>query len=178
MVLNLGYESMLHSYKKLLPLFAVAALSFPAAGVAESAPEWELEDAEGNTVRLSDFRGNPLILHFWASWCPFCKKLQPGLDRMYLQYREQGVRLLGINFRDDEDTHPQQVLDARGYHFKTLVNGGEVAERYGVKGTPTTILIDGEGNIVLTTNTSDPEVPRLESAVKFLLERRRDEDAG
>lgn len=164
---NHGDQLMLSLYKNLPVLFAVAALS--TAVYARPAPQWELKDAGGNTVRLSDFRGNPLVLHFWATWCPFCKKLQPGLDRLYLQYREEGVQLIGISFREDEGSEPRKVLDARGLHFKTLVDGDEVARRYDVKGTPTTMVIDGKGNIVFTTNTSDPEDGRLESAVKSLL---------
>lgn len=148
----------------------MALLNVSSAVHAQPAPDWELKDAAGNTVRLADFRGKPLIMHFWATWCPYCKKLQPELDRLYLKYRDQGLALIAVSFREDEGAEPQTVLEKRGHHFKTLVNGDEVARLYGIKGTPTTLFMDKIGRIVLTTSTSNADDPTLEETARLLLE--------
>jgi cytochrome c biogenesis protein CcmG/thiol:disulfide interchange protein DsbE len=126
---------------------------------AEIAPGFSLQNAEAETVSLSDFAGQPLVLNFWATWCPYCRKLQPGLQDLQKQYAASGLVVLGISFREDEGVKPQDVLDNRGHSYMTLVDGDAVATHYGVKGTPTTFFIDRQGNIVGRTSTSDIEDP-------------------
>jgi len=126
------------------------------ARVGDRAPDFVLEDAAGELVSLKDFHGKPLVLHFWASWCPYCEKLQPGLQALADARAAQGLVLLGISFREDEKVAPQAVLESRGLRFKTLVDGDEVADMYGVRGTPTTVFIDRDGRVVGMTHSSDP----------------------
>lgn len=144
----------------LLPVTLLSLLSMGAW--ADSAPAFALPDANGKQVSLSDYQGQPLILHFWATWCPYCKKLQPGLEAVSQQYAEQGLVLLAVSYNEDEGAEPQAVLRRRGLHFKTLVNGDAVAGLYGVPGTPTTFFINRDGDIVGVTNTSNPEDPVLQ----------------
>ena len=133
----------------------------PAFAAAETAPPFTLSDASGNPVSLADYAGKPVVLHFWASWCPYCKKVQPGLDALVADYSSQDMVLLGINFREDKGVDPQAVLEGRGLRFKTLVQGEEVSRAYGVRGTPTTFFINASGQIVGMTNASDPDDPEL-----------------
>ncbi|MEE4660984.1 MAG: TlpA disulfide reductase family protein [Halieaceae bacterium] len=126
------------------------------ARVGERAPDFVLEDASGELVSLKDFHGKPLVLHFWARWCPYCEKLQPGLQALADARAGQGLVLLGISFREDERVAPQAVLASRGLRFKTLVDGDEVADMYGVRGTPTTVFIARDGRVVGMTHSSDP----------------------
>lgn len=134
------------------------------------APQWQLSTEAGQLIKSSDFVGKPLIIHFWATWCPYCKKLQPGLDKLYKKYRSDGLQLIAISFREDEGATPQAVLDERGMSFTTVVNGDRVAkDLFAVMGTPTTIFVDQEGRIVATTRVSDPDDPRLEKIVKVML---------
>lgn len=136
---------------------------------ADAAPDWTLKDTKGNEVSLKDYHGKILILHFWATWCPYCKKVQPGLDKLYSEYKDQGVELLGISLREDEDANPQQSLIDRGHHFKTLLNGEKVAELYQVSGTPTTYFIDRKSQLVAVTHTSNPNDPGLREAITYML---------
>ncbi len=129
---------------------------------AETAPSFTLLDAQGVQVSLSDFRGKPLVLHFWATWCPYCKKLQPGLERLARAHASSGLVVLGISFREDEGAQPQAVLRERGLTFATLLAGEQVAQAYGVRGTPTTFFIDRKGAIVAMTQTSGPDDPVLQ----------------
>ena len=135
---------------------------------AETAPEFTLNNAKGEAVSLADYRGRPVLLHFWATWCPYCKRLQPGLVAIQDSFREQGLVLLGISFREDEGVKPQAVLDSRGHEFMTLVEGDTVASTYGVKGTPTTFFIDRQGEIVGRTSVSDPIDPIWRKAAEMI----------
>ena len=111
----------------LLLALSVSLLSLPALVSAETAPGFTLSDADGKQVSLADYKGRPLILHFWATWCPYCKKLQPGLQRLSDEFEDQGLALLGVSFREDEGVNPQAELTERGHSFKTLVKGIEIA---------------------------------------------------
>jgi peroxiredoxin len=143
-----------------LVLSCLAVVASPVQA-GDRAPEFVLPDAAGDMVSLSQYRGQPLVLHFWATWCPYCKKLQPGLQGLEDSYRESRLVVLGISFREDKDADPQGVLVKRGHRFKTLLNGDDVAQMYGVRGTPTTFFIDRRGRVIGMTHTSNPEDPVL-----------------
>lgn len=152
----------------LLFVFFFSGLSF-AQGETKIGENWALSTQSGENVSWHSLQGKPLILHFWATWCPYCKKLQPGLEKLHKKYQSQELQLIGISFREDPGTYPQTVLNNRGHEFTTLVDGDHVAELFGVSGTPTTLFINADGLILGVTRTSNPEDPDLEKAVKILL---------
>ena len=152
-------------------LSLLLASTFSERGFAQlQAPGFTLLDADGNEVAFSDYAGQPLILHFWATWCPYCERLQPGLESLYQDFKADGLEVLAISFSEREPVDPQRVLEARGISFKTLLNGDQVAARYGVLGTPTTFFITRGGAVLWATNFSDPNDPRFEDAVAYLLD--------
>lgn len=151
-------------------MFSVAVKASDEAIALELAPNWQLQDEAGHLIQASDFKGKPLIIHFWATWCPYCKKLQPGLNHLYLKYQNEGLQLIAISFNEDEGAKPQAVLDARGLSFQTAIEGDKVArDLFAVSGTPTTVFINNKGQIVAKTMLSDPNDPRLEQAVKLIV---------
>lgn len=134
-------------------------------------PQWQLFNETGQLVQSSDYLGKPLVIHFWATWCPYCKKLQPGLDKLYQKYQADGLQMIAISIREDEGATPQEELKSRGMSFKTLINGDQVGKHlFSVSGTPTTVFIDKTGHIVGSTSISDPNDPRLEKIVKYIVE--------
>ena len=138
-------------------------------GHANEAPEFTLSTTDGEQVSLSDYRGQPLMVHFWGSWCPACKKVQPALQAIADENEADGLVLLGVNFAEDEGVDPQAVLTERGHSFTTLVRGMDVVKLYGVKGTPTTFFIDRDGQVVGISNAYKPDDPELrEMAAKIL----------
>ncbi len=162
---------------KTLLFIGSLALSFMANSASElkQAPDFQLKDSNGKIHRLADYKGQSLVLHFWATWCPYCKKLQPGLDRLYKNHTKNGspnLKMLGISFRVDDGATPGKALAERGISFLTLVNGDSVANAYHVRGTPTTVFINRDGKIVWTTNTSNPNDPKLEQAANYILMKR------
>ena len=139
----------------------LCALAAHSALAGDKAPAFVLENATGDMVSLSDFRGQPLVLHFWATWCPYCKKLQPGLQALQEDYLDSTLVVVAVSFREDEGADPQAALVRRGLSFSTLLSGDDVARMYYVRGTPTTFFIDRGGVIRGKTHTSDPEDPVL-----------------
>lgn len=119
----------------------------PVAGY--SAPNFTLTDLEGKIVRLSDLRGQPVYLNFWATWCPPCREEMPDIQRVFSEKGQQ-VRFLAINLTGTEKSvqEVQKFLTAGGYTFPVLLNGDNaVAKQYQVRAIPTSIFIDAAGVI-------------------------------
>lgn len=118
---------------------------------ANPAPDFTLYDAGGNAYKLSDFRGKPVILNFWASWCGPCRSEMPDIDKAYQSYGDQ-VHFLLVDLTDG---HQETVESASAYiaeegftfpvYYDTAIEG---AMAYGVSGIPVTYFIDAEGNLV------------------------------
>lgn len=165
--------SLLFVFKLLLKLnlfiavLAVATQTF--ATELPTAPAWQLKTQSGENISLSDYQGKPVILHFWATWCPYCKKLQPKLVELEKKYQDSGIKIVAISFNEDDDTMPQDEIKARGYDFITAVNGEPVVKLYGVRGTPTTFFINRQGKVVYKSTSSDTKNPKLEQAVKEII---------
>ena len=137
--------------------------------VAPQAPAWQLKTQSGDIISSTQFDGQGIILHFWATWCPYCKVLQPKLVELEKKYQQQGVKVVAISIHEDDDALPQDELTARGYSFPAAVNGDEVATLYGVKGTPTTFFINKKNQVIFKYTSSDTSDPRLELAVKEIV---------
>jgi len=147
-------------------LFLIFTFSIPAlAQGGELAPPWQLTSQDGKPVSLSQYKNKPVILHFWATWCPYCKRLQPKLSELQKKYQASGLELLAVSFNEDEGAKPQDEIYARGYDFITAVKGEAVAALYGVRGTPTTFFIKRSGEVLYRSSSSDISNPKLEQAV-------------
>jgi len=107
----------------------------------QSAPDWTLQSTGGETVTLSEVAAEqPVIVLFWATWCPYCKSLMPHIQSVRLEYGDD-IRVLAVHFRDDEGD-PAGFMENAGYDFTVLPDGDEVAELNGIWGTPGVLVID------------------------------------
>ena len=68
------------------------------------APDFALQDTAGKLHRLSDYRGKPVIINFWTTWCPPCREELPSMNRAWHQLEQEGIAMLAINMGEDEDT--------------------------------------------------------------------------
>lgn len=115
------------------------------------APDFTVLDYDGNEVKLSDFKGTPVVLNFWASWCPPCKSEMPDFDEIYQDYKGK-ICFMMVNLTDGTQ---ETIETAKGYvegegcsfpvYFDTKSEG---AMAYGVYSIPTTFFIDANGDVV------------------------------
>ncbi len=113
----------------------------------EAAPDFTVETFNGESLTLSDLRGQVVVLNFWASWCPPCRWEMPFFETISQEYKERGVVFLGVAMSDTiEDA--QRFADAAGVTYDlALDTTNQIARDYEVLGLPTTFLIDKDGVI-------------------------------
>lgn len=153
-----------------LSLILLVCLAFSNL-VHANALDWQLKNQQGELISASQYLGKPVVLHFWATWCPYCKKIQPALQSMKDQSKEDDLIVLGVSFREDLGTKPQDVLNARGHDFMTLVDGEQLAADFSVRGTPTTFFIDRKGQVVAKITSSNPNNKKLSEALAVILQK-------
>ena len=114
-----------------------------------SAPNFSMEDWDGNVVRLADFVGKPVILNFWASWCGPCKSEMPEFEEAYKQYGEE-IHFIMLNCTiSDAKEEAKALITENGYTFPVYFDTtGEASYGYGASSIPLTFFIDAEGNLV------------------------------
>jgi len=125
----------------------IGAAPVPAAGNGPAA-EFTLPDLEGRPVELRAFLGkSPVLLVFWATWCPECKAAVPEINSLAAEQARGKLQVFGLDFRESREKVAQAVK-SRGIRYPVLLDErGQAARAYGVVGIPTYILIDRNGNI-------------------------------
>ena len=126
---------------------------FAATSLASSelegrvAPDFALKSSTGENLRLSEHRGDVVMINFWATWCGPCRQEMPLLDELYTRYERVGFSLLGVNI-DDDSRRAMQMIEDLGVSFPVLFDTRkEVSELYEVEAMPVTVLVDREGNV-------------------------------
>lgn len=118
-----------------------------AAEEGALAPDFLLEQLEGEDLRLSDFRGYPVVLNFWATWCEPCRKEMPELVEAYDRYGGEGLVIIGVNLQEGKSIAGPFVEDY-GIDFPIVVDrDGDLWDHYRLLGLPTTYFIDSDGVI-------------------------------
>lgn len=119
------------------------------AKIGDLAPEINRQSLTGDPIVLSQLKGRPVLVNFWATWCGPCRAEFPALVRAYKKYREQGLVIIGVNIQDDNSD--EGVLN---FMRNTLVNFPIVRDRdervgrmYRIRGLPTSVFIDRSGII-------------------------------
>lgn len=118
-----------------------------APEVGSLAPPFEAQTVDGSTIALSDLRGSPVVVNFWATWCVPCRAEMPELEALYQAHQARGLRVVGINVGDSVD----DVLDWRDNLALTfdlvLDPTSAIADRYLLRGQPTTFVLSPDGAI-------------------------------
>jgi len=112
------------------------------------APDFTLEDMDGNSHSLSDYRGQAVIVNFWATWCPPCREEMPSMQRGWEQVRDEDIALLAVNVGETADQIFVFTADYPVEFPLLLDRDGSVTDDWPVKGLPTTFVVDPEGRIV------------------------------
>ena len=119
------------------------------AGVAP-APDFTLKSLDGSNVKLSEYRGQVVMINFWASWCAPCRQEMPLLEDLYRRYSKLGFVILGVNVEQDQ-AQARALLQKIPVSFPILFDtGNRVSELYQVVAMPSTVILDRDGNIRFT----------------------------
>jgi len=128
----------------ILVIFTVSTLAASSLE-GQVAPDFVLRSATGENLRLSEYRGDVVLINFWATWCGPCRQEMPLLDDLYGRYKRVGFNLLGVNI-DEDSRRAMQMVQELGVNFPVLFDENkEVSKLYEVEAMPVTILVDREG---------------------------------
>ena len=128
----------------LLGLFVSPA---SASSVSGKAPEFTLHSRSGQNLRLSDFRGQVLLINFWASWCGPCRQEMPLLEDLYKRYSKLGFTILGVNVDNDSTKANNYLRDIKVTFPIMYDTTNAVSKSYNVNAMPTTVIVDRNGNM-------------------------------
>ena len=117
----------------------------------EMAPDFTLNDSSGKPVRLSDFRGDVVLLNFWATWFAPCRVEIPMFIAFQQAYRDRHFVVLGVALDEEGWSAVGRYADAKKIHYPLVVGDDRIAEQFGgLKAVPTTIVVDRQGRIAAT----------------------------
>jgi peroxiredoxin len=128
---------------------ATASTQVPAIHAGFPTPDFSLTDSTGGAMTLSDFKGKTVIINLWASWCRPCRAEMPALQKVYQEYSEDGLVVLGINATNqDTQKDAMALVEDLELTFPVLFDSdGSVSSLYRLRALPTTIFIDPDGII-------------------------------
>ena len=135
------------------------------------APNFELPTPEGKKVQLSDFKGKYVLIDFWASWCPDCRRISPNVEAIAKEYQGKDLAVLAVSFDIDKEAWVKYInrngAPVNEVHVSELKKMKEsaVAKAFGVQWIPSLYLLDKDGKVLLAT----VEVSKVEAMVKTLM---------
>lgn len=128
------------------PLAIEASNATTGIGAGMVAPNFTLKNLAGEEVSLKDYRGNKVMVNFWATWCPPCKEEMPAMERFYKENSKE-VEILAVNL--DPQNNVKGFVEENGLTFPILLDKeGRTQQTYSVISIPTTLIIDEQGLII------------------------------
>jgi peroxiredoxin len=143
-----------HNLRRLRILFLAVFISLIlGSSKAALASEIILNDLNGRTVQLSNYLGKPVILFFWTTWCPYCRKELKKLNQEYSALTQEVIVVLGVNV-SETDYKVKKFFEGYSLNFKILLDrSGLLSDKYDLLGVPTYVLLDAFGEVVSQTNS-------------------------
>ena len=146
--------------------------------LAEKLParDFSLKDMDEKTYQLADLRGKVVLINFWATWCPPCRKELPSMERLWQQFSKEDFMVLAINVGEDADTifAFTGTLEPAPSFPILLDRDSAVLKAWPVRGLPTTFVLDREGRVVYrAVGGREFDNPELVAQLRGLLQNRR-----
>ena len=124
-----------------------AAAPAGAAKIGDMAPNFTLKADTGKNLRLSEYRGEVVMINFWATWCGPCRQEMPVLNDLYQRYRSAGFILLGVNI-DDRSESAIRMARRLAVRYPIVFDAEKVVSRlYDINAMPTTVMVDRDGKV-------------------------------
>lgn len=157
----------------LLAALPAEAITIRKQAERKKAPEFELKDAEGRTVRLSDYKGKVVVLDFWATWCGPCKAEIPWLNELAKKYESEGVVVLGISMDEDRWEAVKPFMEKVPIHYPVLMGTRRVAYLYGdVESLPVAFFVDRDQKVA-AIHAGTASRKSVEQAIQAILSGTR-----
>ncbi len=134
-----------------------------------SAADFKLQDLDGKTVRLSDFKGKPVLIDFWATWCPPCRASIPEIEKLYKKYSSKGLVVFGISLDEGDWDAVKSFAAEVGITYPVLKANEDVASQFQVRSIPMVVIFNKEGKIVKRYLGLSGDDTELEQDVKAVL---------
>lgn len=115
--------------------------------IGKNAPDITLKDISGKDIHLSSFKGSPVLLNFWATWCPYCRKERAELNSLYKEFRDRGLIIISVSTDKSVQTVKRFIEKSPADYIVLNDKDGKAASTYNVSGLPTSFLIDRDGII-------------------------------
>ena len=126
-------------------LMALPGVPVHAVTLSDPAPDFTLKSLQGDNLRLQEYRGQVVLINFWASWCGPCRQEMPLLDRLHQRYQATGFAVLGVNV-EGEIKPAQEIVDKTRVTFPVLIDEDQkVSELYDLEAMPSTVIVDRDG---------------------------------
>ena len=140
--------SSLKGFVKGIALVAVFASAALAASSSGPAPAFQLSGRGGKTIDLSQFKGQVVMINFWATWCGPCRQEMPLLEDIYKKYKPMGFTMLGVNVEPDSKGAEAWLSKQKPVSFPIAFDtDSKVSKLYKVAGMPSTVFVDRKGNV-------------------------------
>ena len=142
---------------------------YAGCAIGAVAPEITGRDTLGNPIKLSDFRGKYVLLDFWASWCPPCRRENPNVVKAFNEYKDKNFTIVGISLDKDKSKWMKAIADDNlaWTHLSDLKYwDSEIPALYGVRGIPANVLLDPDGVIVAKNITGEDLHKKLKEVIK------------
>ena len=120
----------------------------PSAVVGQPAPNFTLKTMDGRTVSLSDYRGAPVLVEFWASWCPPCHVSAPKMQELFERFKDDGLTILGVSVDVPFEPEGRRFVERYKWTFPVLLTSNAVLKAYDVRAIPVTFVVDSKGILV------------------------------
>jgi len=134
------------------------------------APDFTLQDATGQSVKLSDYRGKVVLLNFWATWCGPCQLEIPWFENFEQEYKSKGFEVVGVSMDEDGWKAVKPFIAEHKMNYRVLLGDDSVSQLYGgVESLPTTFLIDREGRFAFSPHVGLAERNEYLNEIQTLL---------
>ena len=144
--------------KKFVATFLLSLWTLPlwAVGAGDAAPAWVGSDVHGNIVSFPEVtNGNPAVVVFWATWCPYCKAFMAYLEDIQTDYAADDVKIVAINAKERGIGDPVAYLNSLDFPILGVLEGDEIAGAYDIQFIPGLMVVDGNGVVSYRRASTD-----------------------